>query len=451
MLKPFLKAATVIIALSFISCTPQDNSIQADPISINVNDEITGTSTVTNVSDPIAVEGGNQEISIKGLESGKLYTIYSSKASAGSQSALSAVSGKSRISLNNISGGTYTFILPEGQSEITFTAVEIGLQNGGEFRIGDVATDEIEFQDGAKGMVIGQGKTTPIFTDNGVEHYETFYSIDVDSIPDPSRVVINETTSHGGNAKTSHYFSFVDENGKRIEGKENAILNLSGYETIYLYQSLIIDYSDMPQTSTLYFITPENIKTEGTTEISSPGTYIIEASNIDQYMIVEGLSNGLGAFIYDLNARYTDTGERFYAVFPIAKTKTGVVINIPKHDRDIMFDYDGETYSVYLTPADGSYPIETVKMGETKFTVNEGTYLFPLLPSGIPVNSTISLKTDNKDGQLIIGYHQPSGHGTASIKNGEEYYLGEKRNSVPEYLFFRNPSKEECTFTVTFR
>ena len=131
MLKPFLKAATVIIALSFISCTPQDNSIQADPISINVNDEITGTSTVTNVSDPIAVEGGNQEISIKGLESGKLFTIYSSKASAGSQSALSAVSGKSRISLNNISGGTYTFILPEGQSEITFTAVEIGLQNGG--------------------------------------------------------------------------------------------------------------------------------------------------------------------------------------------------------------------------------------------------------------------------------------------------------------------------------
>ena len=67
------------------------------------------------------------------------------------------------IVINNLGGGTFTFVLPEGVTEIEFKASEIGLENGGEFRIGDVAAAEITFQDGLKGMTIGQGVTDPVY------------------------------------------------------------------------------------------------------------------------------------------------------------------------------------------------------------------------------------------------------------------------------------------------
>ena len=379
MQRPLAIIPLLIITL-FISCTgtPSDSE-PADPIAVDVSTAIAGSSGSTQVSKPIATSGGAQEISLKGLESGKLYTVYTSSDYPGASRRASEPSP-----LSYLDNGAYSMVLPEGQTELTFTASDIGLTDGGDFRIGDVAATTIDFQDGSKGMTIGQQKTMPVFVEeDGTEYYEAFYRIDVSTIPNPDRFVINEVISHTGSGGGSHSFAFVDAGGNKISTiSQSAILDLSGYDTVYLWQQMYVYFSDNnDQLSTLYMIEPESISASGTTMISNPGTYIIEPSSTDQYLIVDGLSQnnsgGLSVFVNDMNARYTDTGKRFTGVFPLFTADGTTVINIPKHSEPIMFDYDGETVPAHLEPNDGRYPIATMDAGTQTFSVEEGQYVFP--------------------------------------------------------------------------
>ena len=142
----------VLISLIIISCSGGTNTPPANPVEVDITTAITGSSASdTAVSEPIKVVGGNQEITLTGLESGKLYTIYAD----GHIETKSKAAIRASVVLTSLGEGAYTFVLPEGVTEITFTAREIGLQNGGEFRIGEVATPSISFQNGADGMTIG--------------------------------------------------------------------------------------------------------------------------------------------------------------------------------------------------------------------------------------------------------------------------------------------------------
>ena len=78
MQKPLAIISLFIIALC-ISCTgsPSDSE-PAEPIAVDVSTAISGSSGSTQVSKPIPTSGGAQEISLKGLEPGKLYTVYTS-------------------------------------------------------------------------------------------------------------------------------------------------------------------------------------------------------------------------------------------------------------------------------------------------------------------------------------------------------------------------------------
>ena len=447
----------LLIITLFISCTgtPSDSE-PAEPIAVDVSTSISGSSGSTQVSKPIATSGGAQEISLKGLEPGKLYTVYTS-----SDNARASRRAAESSPLSYLDNGAYSMVLPEGQAEITFTASDIGLADGGDFRIGDVAATTIDFQDGSKGMTIGQQKTTPVFVEeDGTEYYEAFYRIDVSTIPNPDRFVINEVISHTGSGGGSHSFAFVDTKGNKISTiNQNAILDLSDYDTVYLWQQMYVYFSDNnDQLSTLYMIETETISASDITMISNPGTYIIEPSNTDQYLIAEGLSQnnsgGLGVFVNDINARYTDTGKRFTGVFPLFTGDSTTVINIPKHSEPIMFDYDGETVPAHLEPNDGRYPIATMGAGTQTFSVEEGQYVFPILISGAPAGATISMTTDAEKARLRIGYSdtEKGGHGTNSVENRESFNISTiSPRYTPEYLFFQNYDREACTFSVTIR
>lgn len=456
MQKPLAIISLLIIAL-LASCTgiPSDSK-PGEPIAVDVSTAIAGSAGSTQVSKPIATSGGEQEISLKGLEPGKLYTVYTSSDNARASSRTAEPSP-----LSYLDNGAYSLCLPDDQTELTFTASDIGLADGGDFRVGDVAATTIDFQDGSKGMTIGQQKTTPVFVEeNGTEYYEAFYRIDVSTIPNPDRFVINEVISHTGSGGGSHSFAFVDTEGNKIGTiRQSAILDLSGYDTVYLWQQMWVYYSDNDdQLSTLYMIAPETISTSGTTMISNPGTYIIEPASTDQYLIVEGLSQndngGLSVFVNDMNARYTETGKRFTGVFPLATADSTAVINIPKHTEPIMFDYDGKTVPAHLEPNDGRYPIATMSTGTETFTVTEGQYVFPILISSAPAGATISMTTDCENGRLRIGFSDPDkgGHGVNAVKNGESLDISTiSLRYKPEYLFFQNYSRKGCKFTVTIR
>ena len=409
----------------------------------------------TAVSDPFAVDG-NGEIKLEGLESGKLYTIYAlAQKSSRTLSARQGTGNGQQAALNAIGNDTYTFILPEGCTEISFTAADIGLENGGEYRVGEVDAADIAFSDGAGGISIGEGVSEPIYTnEDGSEVYEAFFSIDISAIPDSSRFAVTEVLTHSGSGSANHNFTFVDESGKAMEGlNDRAVLDLAGYETVYIRLYMEVEDSQGDMVDTLYLISPEEIPASGSIEISNPGTYIIEPSSADQYLVVGkkfSTAYGLGVFINNVNARYCDDGKHFNGVFPIAVTDTGVILNIPKHDRDIMFDYDGEATPVHLEEADGEYPIEKIRREEKTFNVPEGCFIFPVLPEGEYLGAEITMTADiGAFCKIGICNSGQIGYGTESIGNGETLSLSPGRS--PDYFLFLNPEGKECTFTLAIK
>ena len=183
-MRKLLALLPILVAVLFISCSAGpsgDSGLADEPVildgPLDIDEIITESSADrTTVSRPIIVEDGSQTVILTGLESGKLYTIYTGK--AGNAKAI-APTGEG-ITINDLGEGTYAFILPEGVTEIEFKASEIGIGSGGEFRIGAVAAPRIDFTDGSDGMTIGQGATDPIFINqDGSEEYEAFYRIDI--------------------------------------------------------------------------------------------------------------------------------------------------------------------------------------------------------------------------------------------------------------------------------
>ena len=401
------------------------------------------------VSRPVVVPGGNQTITLTGLESGRLYTIYAGESV--SSKAVAAEAGN--IEINNLGDGVYTFILPEDVTELEFKASEIGLSGGGEFRLGIVNAPEITFQDGARGMTIGQKKEEPVYvTEDGSEVYEAFYSIDVSTLEDPSRIVITEVLSHSGGGGGSHWFCFVDESGKEIETiNARALVDLSAYETVYLYNYMRVDYSDGgDMTDSLYMISPTMLDIGEAFTLRNPSTYILGPSSSSVYLVVDRPSDrSLGVFINDLNARIAETGERFKHVLPVEATAEHLIVSIPAQSEEIMFDYDGETLSAELVPSDGSIVINEMSGGTRTFTVPAGMTIFPVVFTGSTPGCTLSMTTDIPDGFLkyTLVNRDGDGYGQGGISTGGWVSAGSGR--VFDWFFFRTYAAEGGTFTLT--
>ena len=90
----------LLIAPLFFSCTGNSNAPN-ETISIDISEAIANKNTnVTSVSDPISIEHSNTAIEITGLESGKIYTIYTETSS-------NVKTSSNRI--NPLETGTYIF------------------------------------------------------------------------------------------------------------------------------------------------------------------------------------------------------------------------------------------------------------------------------------------------------------------------------------------------------
>ena len=452
-----VKTIIILFLALLVSCsgTPgngSDISSTTDPENGNVSIDVGTSASSTKISDLITVSGGDRIIKLTGLKSGRLYTIYTGSADIRSSSAASVSMKTESSSITSLANDTYLVVAEAGQTEVEFPASSIGLQNGGSFRVGNVASDKISFQDGSKGMAIGQGVSPMAFVDeNGYEHYEAFFRVDVSDIPNPENVVINEVLSHtGGSAEGSHSFCFVDETGKRIGTSALAVLDLSGYDTIYLWMQNIVYYSpnnDLVQT--LYFVAPEIMNGIGTT-LRNPGTYLIEASSSAQYLVVGKAkdSGGLGAFVNDINARYTD-GSRFEGVVPVGMDEKSVYISIPAHSEPILFDYDGIDVPAHIERDNGRFTVGTIGDETKTFSVSEGTYVQAVRYTGQSTGSTVTFSSDAEDSRIKIFFSGPNGHGGRGCEQGEKIAI--EGSHAIETFFFQNYNREACTYTVTIQ
>ena len=436
----------MLFAALVVSCSGNaSGGGHSEPVDVDIDDVLSrGDGTKTVVSSPIAVSG-NQSIVLKGLDGGKLYTIYSDGVEA-------IGSAKASPDVNSLGEWTYTFMIPEDRTELELDASDIGLADGGEFRIGDVAAPRLTFQDGEKGMVLGQDVSEPLYIKpDGSEYYEAFFSLDMDTIPDPTRLILNTYMTYGGPAYASRWFRFIDEYGAEISSiNGNALIDLSGYDTVYLCARLVVSFPENSSAKLhLQLVDPGEIKQGTSSVLSGPSTYIIGPSSSPQVLSVDRQDgSGLGAFSNPLNARYTTTGKHFLHVFPIAMTDDRIFINIPTHSDPIMFDYSGPSTSAELSSADEVFSIVAMGSDTKTFSVDDGTAIFPVVFTGDLYGRTVALETDAA-GEGVLGCAHVSGNGYSQdiISVGKPVQVSGERKL--EYFYFMTSTGKACTFTLT--
>ena len=429
----------------FVSCSGNPDETSVPPLTVDADDVLpSGSSDTTVVSAPVEVSTGSQSITITGLEGGKLYTIYSDHSVS--------ENSKRPAGVNSLgTGGTYAMVLPEGRTDVRLRASDIGLGSGGEFRIGDVSAPVMAFRDGSAGMDLGQGITSPLYIKpDGSEYFEAFFSLDTASIPDAENVVVNTSVTYGGVSSGRRMFRFVDENGSEIpDVNGNAAVDLSGYDAVYLWASLTVEFSERGMQYHLTLLNPVEIRLGSSVTLSGPSTYMIGPSSSPQLLLVDRKDSGLGVFNDSLNARYVETGKHFLHVFPVALTDDYIVVSIPPHAASIMFDYGGDARSARLVAADTGFSVDSMGTGEKRFTVDEGTFLYPVIFSDSLYGRTLSLETDAPDAVGRLGSAHVSGNGYSvdQIVPGQPFGSPEDRKL--EYFFFLNNTGKSCTFTLT--
>ncbi|MBO8435656.1 MAG: Ig-like domain-containing protein [Spirochaetes bacterium] len=299
----------------------------------------------TLVSDPITVEESDSVIKLTGLESGKLYSLYTEQAQA--------IRARSSAKISEGNKNRYTFVLPEGETEIEFNASDIGLGNGGSFRIGEVYAPHINFEDGNEAMTISESDE-PIFTDeNGRKVYEKYFSIDISGIEDRSNIALITTSTGSGSG--GHNYGFVSETGEAIREKEiGSVFDLSEFDTVYIYLYMEVTESLDSISVSLHLVNPITIGTEAV-DIKAPSIYRIEPSAENRYMVFE-LEGGPDQNIYlgatglneDLNARNLETGKRHPRFFPVKMDGNKVIFNLEANANPIIFNIEsiGDSYTV---------------------------------------------------------------------------------------------------------
>ena len=245
---------------------------------------------------------------------------------------------------------------------------------------------------------------------------------------------------------------FVDKYGQEIRSvKPRAVIDLSGHDIVYLYNRMIVDFSEgKDMTDSLYLLNPTPLNVNGTVTLHNPSTFIIGPSSSPMYLIVNRKSdNSLGIFINDINARYASTGARFPGVLPIEATEEHLIVNIPSHSEKIMFDYDGEDVTAQLVPSDGKIKIHEMGMGTKTFTVPPDTFIFPIICTGSLSDCTLSFATDIPDSSLKYTIINRDGYGAGQgmIYPGGSVSTGNGRTF--DWFFFRDYERKGGTFTLT--
>lgn len=438
-----------------VSCTGSlKEQAAGEPIKIDAG-TITG-----NVSEAVEVMSESQEIQLDGLKGGAYYTIYCSGSvkdekagsawlSAGAQIGSSKAAVPELLYLDN---GTYGFAVPEGTESVSFRAGNIGLGAGDTFRVSEKEVRKIVFTPGWNGFEHGQCISEPLFIEDGEEVYEAFISIDVKTIPYADHVAVTEMINHTGNGAGSHSFAFVDEYGKRID-IPNGIVDLSGYDKVYIWTQMRVSHSDNnDMVQHVYFLQPQTLG-ETQSVLRNPGVYLLPESAVDQYIVVDSIPNdngGLGVFVNDLNARYADTGKRFRGVYPLGFYNGKLIINVPKHDSDVIFDYDGaEAVPAHIEDNDGRIPVYSMGKGSKTFEVPDGTSVVAIEIEGGIKDPTVSVVSGSGNSLLFCfssgtsgkGYSKRSIDNSGSVKILDGFLL--------DALVFRNRSDDPCSFTIT--
>ena len=361
--------------------------------------------TQTVVSEPITIDQDVSVIKLTNLESGKMYTLYPEKNEAQPPSkAFSAPlpkrASRSSSNLNSLSGGTYIFTVPEGQTEFTFHVEDMNLTAGDAFRVGKVAESTISFTEADAGsIVIQQGKDKPIFTrkTGAITHeiYEKFFKVSLSDVKDKEHIALLNPLDGLGSASASTNFEIIDEYGNSIvKDKKFSILDFSNHSSIYVYMKMEVISEETNWKLVLYLRNPPLISEEKEINLAAPNIYMFDSSSVDRIVEISFLPDvqgfGSSGFNNDVNARYASTGERHQYFYPISFEPNKILMNLAPNENDsIIFDYEYSPKEVEVTAKvrnrtdeDPNAKVIYLKSGENKIVIEEleqGKALYPMV------------------------------------------------------------------------
>lgn len=443
--------AVLALFMLLISCsepsTAIDNEEPDSTISIEDILKPTASSGATAVSDAISVENPDDVIELIGLEAGQLYSIYIDKTKVSAKSLAPASAGKN----------AFVFTVPEGESTYKFSAKSVGLEAGQQFRIGKITAPAIDFVDGTSHMEIGQGVTEPLYTQNdGQEYYEGYFKVDVSKLPSDLRldeVVLLGYRIGTGSIGASTNCGIVDETGKSLGIKDEGIIDLSDYDTVYVYISFLLREADEEgQSYGVQLVNPIGITAEEKIVLKAPGVYKINPTG-NQYLRVSANNDfflGWTAFINDLAARYVSDGMRHPRFFPVEVTNNAMLLNIEKGAEPFIFNYEQDPDDLALmaqlvdVTTENEVDVQEVTInaeGETTFTMefeSDERYL-PVIFKGDASNlAGCRLSYEGElPGMLKAGAGHANGLGysTRSAKSTDEQIVFDS-DQIIEYAFF---------------
>ena len=308
-------AALMLLAL-LVSCDGSGSAVAVEVDASNLDGAWTSVS-------------GRSRITIENMDSGKMYAV---KTKGGSRS-----TSRDAVSDTVFKAGDSSYIpVPDKNNKSSFYANDINIHGSGQIQV-------VELKDGSDDMTIKEDEDEiSYYNDRGEAVYEEYYHIDFTQPPydtlDRSRISLLTYHLGSGSGGTNWGYVTIGEGGLKPEGYTAGLYDFSAHDSVNLYNQMTVAHSSYPWSLQLIVTNPV-VCTEGIPmEIPSKyGVFSIgPLTQGKQYVMELTMNPGLG-YAEDFNLRYVG-GDFSGFVFPLSESSSKAVYYIGEIEKELLAD-----------------------------------------------------------------------------------------------------------------
>ena len=453
----FLLTVVIIASSLLVSCSDkaEETSLPPEHQTIEVSSENTGK-----VSQDYPISSSS-DITLTGLEEGKLYGIYPETGEARSE--LMARSTNSSLIPTN--GGTYLYYADGG--DFTFTGSDVGINGIGSVKLIEYEAETLEQEPTDSDFTIDT-ETEPCLFENsyGEKVYEEIYAVTIDEGFNPQNIAI--ALYHKGDASKSDDFGYINPETGKME-RNPGRMSFSKGDTVLLFNQVFLREGYTKQKIVIQ--SPEKLELNKSVEVvPQQNIFEINKNTSDEYVLeITGVSkNDLQQLEFHYSAVasiYADGGRRYENIVPLSYSETApgtAVLYIGQVDSDILFPFmtyqDLDNVELKLRPIKEEEKNLIVKIDPDvnqykDIPIKADSYFTPVFfnSSASDTNIWIKMTTDTGSSMRYIASHT-SGFGYSQYGlnlDGGEVAKG-RPVDIPECAWIINYENKEGTVRLYF-
>lgn len=453
----FLLTVVIIASSLMVSCSDkaEETSLPPEHQTIEVSSENTGK-----VSQDYPISSSS-DITLTGLEEGKLYGIYPETGEARSE--LMARSTNSSLIPTN--GGTYLYYADGG--DFTFTGSDVGINGIGSVKLIEYEAETLEQEPTDSDFTIDTEIEPCLFENSyGEKVYEEIYAVTIDEGFNPQNIAI--ALYHKGDASKSDDFGYINPETGKME-RNPGRMSFSKGDTVLLFNQVFLREGYTKQKIVIQ--SPEKLELNKSVEVvSQQNIFEINENTSYEYVLeITGVSkNDLQQLEFHYSAVasiYADGGRRYENIVPLSYSETApgtAVLYIGKVDSDILFPFmtyqDLDNVELKLRPINDEEKNLIVKIDPDvnqykDIPIESDSYFTPVFfnSSASDTNIWIKMTTDTGSSMRYIASHT-SGFGYSQYGlnlDGGKVAKG-RPVDIPECAWIINYENKEGTVRLYF-